>query len=111
LLERSDILLLPSNNEGLALVCYEAVAHGCIPISTRVGSQDEVLPDGLLVPLAPRAAVSGTVAAVDAMWRDAGTLARHKDALQAAWTRLTADPTAEEVLMPVYRRLSQGDTA
>lgn len=111
LLERSDILLLPSNNEGLALVCYEAVAHGCIPISTRVGSQDEVLPDGLLVPLAPRAAVAGTVAAVDAMWRDAGTLARHKDALQAAWTRLTADPTAEEVLMPVYRRLAQGDAA
>ncbi|MFN3279286.1 MAG: glycosyltransferase [Paracoccus hibiscisoli] len=111
LLGRSDILLLPSNNEGLALVCYEAVVHGCIPISTRVGSQDEVLPEGLLVPLAPRATVRQTVAAVDAMWRDADLLARHKDGLQQAWTRLSADPTAEEVLTPVYRRIAEGTQA
>ena len=89
------------------------MAHGCIPISTRVGSQDEVLPDGLLVPLAPRAAVAGTVAAVDAMYdaRDAGAAWPQGSRLQAAWTRLTADPTAEEALMPIYRRLAQGDAA
>jgi len=106
LLDRSDILLLPSNNEGLALVCYEAVAHGCIPISTRVGSQDEVVPDGLLVPLAPYATVRGTVAAVDRMWRDPDFLAAQKAQLEAAWGRLAADPTAEEVLMPIYRTLA-----
>ncbi|TJZ93245.1 glycosyltransferase family 4 protein [Paracoccus gahaiensis] len=111
LLGRSDILLLPSNNEGLALVCYEAVAQGCIPISTRVGSQGELLPEDLLVPLAPRASVKATVAAVDRMWRDADVLARHKAGLQEAWTRLSADPTAEEILMPVYRRIAQGDAA
>lgn len=109
LLGRSDILLLPSSNEGLALVCYEAAAHGCIPISTRVGSQDEVLPDGLLVPLAPRASVKGVVAAVDAMWRDGDHLDRQVAGLQQAWARLSADPTAEEVLMPIYRQISGQD--
>ncbi|CAM3107488.1 glycosyltransferase [Paracoccus nototheniae] len=109
LLGRSDILLLPSNNEGLALVCYEAVAQGCIPISTRVGSQDEVLPEGLLVPLAPFASVKGTVAAVDRMWRDADFMTRQKDGLAAAWARLSADPTAEEVLTPLYRRIAAGE--
>lgn len=108
LLARSDILILPSNNEGLALVCYEAVAQGCIPISTDVGSQDDLLPPGLLVPLEPRACVQGTVAAVDRMWRDATVLEDHKQALGAAWARLGADPTAEEVLMPIYRRIAEG---
>jgi len=76
-----------------------------------VGSQDEVLPEGLLVPLAPRATIGQTVAAVDAMWRDADLLARHKDGLQQAWARLSADPTAEEVLTPVYRRIAEGGGA
>ena len=102
-LERSDILLLPSNNEGLALVCYEALAHGCIPISTDVGAQDEIVPPALLVPPSPRAAVRGIVAAVDRLWRDAPFLATQKEALQSAWSELSRDPTAKEVLMPLYR--------
>ncbi|MFC0200061.1 glycosyltransferase [Paracoccus rhizosphaerae] len=102
LLQRSDLLLLPSNNEGLALVCYEAITHGCIPISTRVGAQSELLPDDLLVPLAPHASVKATVAVVDRMWRDGGFLERQKTLLARAWARLAADPTAEEALMPIY---------
>lgn len=108
LLGRSDLLILPSNNEGLALVCYEAIAHGCIPISTRVGSQDEVLPDDLLVPLAPHAAVRQTVFAVDRMWHDNGFLQRQKDGLAERWRKLSADPTAEEVLKPIYRAAAEG---
>lgn len=103
-LERSDLLLLPSNNEGLALVCYEAIAHGCIPISTKVGAQAELLPDDLLVPLAPHASVRGTVKVVDRMWRDASFLDRQKSLLARAWAKLSTDPTAEEVLMPIYRK-------
>lgn len=104
LLQRSDLLLLPSNNEGLALVCYEAITHGCIPISTRVGAHSELLPDDLLVPLAPHASIKATVAAVDRMWRDGGFLDRQKTLLARAWARLAADPTAEEALMPIYRK-------
>lgn len=106
LLKQSDLLLLPSNNEGLALVCYEAITHGCIPISTRVGAQSELLPDDLLVPLAPHASIRATVAVVDRMWRDPGFLDRQKTLLAEAWARLSADPTAEEALMPIYRKVA-----
>ncbi|MEX3314049.1 glycosyltransferase [Sulfitobacter sp. PS-8MA] len=103
LLKRTDILILPSNNEGLALVCYEAVANGCIPISTRVGSQDELLPEELLTPLSPYKAVRESVSAVDRMWSDNSFLQRQKDVLARKWRSLSADPTAEEVLKPIYR--------
>ncbi|RJE87830.1 glycosyltransferase [Paracoccus onubensis] len=103
LLDRSDILLLPSNNEGLALVCYEAVEHGCIPISTDVGAQNEIIPEDLLLPLSPRETVSACAGIVERLWRDKDFLDRQKAALRAAWTRLSADPTAKEVLMPHYR--------
>lgn len=108
LLRRSDILLLPSNNEGLALVCYEAIEQGCIPISTDVGSQKEIVPPGLLVPLAPQAAVRGTVACVDRLWRDPAFLSAQAQALQDCYRRLAADPTAEEVLMPLYQAVAAG---
>ena len=103
ILERSDILLLPSNNEGLALVCYEAVERGCIPISTDVGSQDEIVPQDLLVPLEPRACVKGIVGAVDRLWRDPAFLSRQAEALARCWSAIARDPTARQVLMPVYR--------
>ncbi len=109
LLERSDILILPSNNEGLALVCYEAVAHGCIPISTRVGSQDELLPDDLLTPLSPHTTVRETVSAVDRMWHSNDFLQRQKDELAKRWCKLSSDPTAEEVLKPIYRAAAEGN--
>lgn len=102
LLERSDILLLPSSNEGLALVCYEAIERGCIPISTDVGSQNEIVPKDLLVPVAPRRAVRETVRIVGRLWGDAAFLARQQQAMQAAWSRISADPTAQEVMMPIY---------
>lgn len=102
LLDRSDILLLPSNNEGLALVCYEAIERGCIPIATDVGSQAEIVPADLLVPLAPHRTVRQTVRIVGRLWEDADFLARQQREMQAAWVRISADPTAKEVLMPIY---------
>lgn len=107
LLRQSDILLLPSNNEGLALVCYEAIEQGCIPISTDVGSQDEVVPADLLVPLPPRAAVRGIVAAVDKLWRDPAFIARQTAEMQRQWTAIFDDPTAKEALMPIYRAAAE----
>lgn len=102
-LEHSDILLVPSNNEGLALVCYEAIEHGCIPISTDVGAQNEIVPPDLLLPLAPRAAVRASVEIVDKLWRDKNFLEGQKDALHKAWSRVAAEPTAREVLTAHYR--------
>ena len=107
LLGRSDILLLPSNNEGLALVCYEAIRHGCIPVGTDVGAQSEIVPADLLVPLAPRRTVRETVRRVRRLWQDAAFLDRQHAAMRAAWSRIAADPTAREVLMPIYEQAAR----
>ncbi|RNF32884.1 glycosyltransferase [Paracoccus methylarcula] len=107
ILDGSDILLLPSNNEGLALVCYEAIEHGCIPISTDIGAQGEIVPADLLLPLAPRAAVRASVDIVDRLWRDKDFLARQKDALHRAWSELAAEPTARDVLTAHYRAATE----
>lgn len=111
LLAQADVLILPSNNEGLALVCYEAIEQGCIPISTDVGSQREVVPADLLVPLEPRRAVQGIVRTVDDLWRDPGFMARQQAEMARLWAAITADPTAREVLMPIYRATAEGRDA
>ncbi|SIT87138.1 Glycosyltransferase involved in cell wall bisynthesis [Pontibaca methylaminivorans] len=103
ILRQSDILLLPSNNEGLALVCYEAVEQGCIPISTNVGSQAEIIPPDLLVPLEPHACVRGIVRAVNRLWHDADFLSCQREALVSSWSAIMNEPTARDILMPVYQ--------
>ncbi|MDW8146913.1 MAG: glycosyltransferase family 4 protein [Roseiflexaceae bacterium] len=47
-----DVLLLPSAREGIALVLYEAMAMGLVPVAADVGGQRElVTPDcGILIP-------------------------------------------------------------
>lgn len=47
-----DIFLLPSNNEGIALVLYEAMAAGMLVMSTDVGGQKELIRTntGVLLP-------------------------------------------------------------
>jgi len=48
----ADILLLPSRNEGIALVLYEAMASGLLVVSTNEGGQNELLNNktGILLP-------------------------------------------------------------
>lgn len=111
LLGNSDILLLPSNNEGLALVCYEAIQHGCIPLSTDVGSQAELVPPDLLLRLEPFGSVRDAVSAVDRLWRDPDFLARQQTELHERFRHIASDPTAEDILMPIYRAAAEGETA
>ncbi|MFO7169801.1 MAG: glycosyltransferase [Chloroflexota bacterium] len=53
LMRAADILLLPSEREGIALAVYQAMACGVVPVASDVGGQRElVTPDcGALVPL------------------------------------------------------------
>ena len=110
LLRKSDILLLPSNNEGLALVCYEAIQHGCIPISTNVGAQAELIPPELLLSLEPFSAVKSSVSVVDNLWREKEFLVRQQAELHERFRKIAADPTAEEVLMPIYRAAAESQS-
>lgn len=110
LLRKSDILLLPSNNEGLALVCYEAIQYGCIPISTDVGAQAELIPPELLLSLEPFSAVRSAVSVVDNLWREKEFLVRQQAELHERFRKIAADPTAEEVLMPIYRAAAESQS-
>lgn len=101
-LNRCDILLLPSANEGLALVCYEAIRHGVVPLATDVGAQAELLPEALLLPPAPRAALARATATVAALATDAAFLEAATAALVAKFEAIAAEPTAEEALGPLY---------
>lgn len=70
LLAASDILLLPSAHEGIALTLYEAMAMGVVPVSAAVGGQAELVTPacGLLAPPGAGAEVYAT--AVLALVRD-----------------------------------------
>jgi glycosyltransferase involved in cell wall biosynthesis len=48
-----DILLIPSENEGIALVSYEAMLQNIPIVMPNVGAQSELLPDWLLVSPVP----------------------------------------------------------
>lgn len=102
ILSRADILVLPSGNEGLALVGYEAIANGAIPISTDVGGQRELVAEGLLVRNAPMHCVRDMTALIQRLMTDAEFLASCKTETVARYLDLRRDTTAEEVLSSIY---------
>jgi GT2 family glycosyltransferase/glycosyltransferase involved in cell wall biosynthesis len=101
-----DLMVLPSENEGLALVSYEAMAMACPIVCTNVGAQRELVPrewlvaDGEGPELAGRLAKKVWELAVDAGrrqdWGERGrrhVLAHHRqaatwEAMQAIYARL-----------------------
>lgn len=103
ILAKTDLLLLPSSNEGLALVCYEAIENGALPLSTNVGGQSEITPPDLLMPREPSKALTKLIAIVERLWSDPDFLKRQHEALQKKYRELSSDPTAEDVLLPLYR--------
>ena len=63
LLERSDVLLMTSDFEGLPVVLLEAMSRGCVPIVTRTESgMDELVLDGNCGFLLPVGDITGFVA-------------------------------------------------
>lgn len=103
LLAETDVLLLPSSNEGLALVCYEAIRAGVIPVCTDVGAQNEIVPAGLLTPRDPARAVRSAVGILDRLWRDQAVIDSLTKELHERYRTLQADPTAEAVISDIYR--------
>lgn len=77
LMSAADILVLPSQAEGVALVLFEAMSMGVVPVATDVGGQRElVTPEcGRLVALGPNLAES-LVEALDTLLVDPHTRAR-----------------------------------
>lgn len=56
LMSATDILLLPSENEGIAVSLYEALSMEVVPVATAVGGQSELIrPEfGVLLPTGPK---------------------------------------------------------
>ncbi len=111
LMSRADILLLPSANEGLALVCYEAIRAGTIPISTDVGAQSELLPPEVLVDRDPRKALRSVTEIVDRLVSDPLFYRTAIEGLVSGYNEVSAEPTARDVLTEIYASLaSSGET-
>lgn len=102
-LRGADILILPSVNEGLALVAIEAIEEGVIPIATDVGAMGELLSRELLTPPAPAQTVRGIVRIVDRLWRDGAFLEKQALTLRKNLEALAADPSAKDVITGYYR--------
>lgn len=105
LMKSADILVVPSSNEGLALVCYEAIENGTIPISTDVGGQSELVPADLLTRNPVNQCVADTVALVQRLMTDADFLDKCKAEIQFCYQDLRRDPTAQVVLGEIYTHI------
>jgi glycosyltransferase involved in cell wall biosynthesis len=63
----SDVLVISSDNEGLTLTTFEAIAAGVPVISTDVGAQSSLVADGLLCPRHPYPFIRQAAARIAAM--------------------------------------------
>jgi glycosyltransferase involved in cell wall biosynthesis len=81
---RSDVLVLPSHAEGLAMSILEGMSHGLAVIATRVGAHSEVIEieeSGLFVPPGDVPALAGALARVindDSLCERLGRAARKR---------------------------------
>ncbi|HEY1357851.1 MAG TPA: glycosyltransferase family 4 protein [Thermoleophilaceae bacterium] len=105
-LQASDVLLLPSLDEGLPTVLLEAMASGIPVVATDCGGVSESFThelEGLLVPPRDAAAMAG---ALERLWRDPALRARMGEAgRRTATTRFTLDRQLEE-FHALYRELA-----
>lgn len=104
----ADLLVLPSIEEGSALVTYEAQAYGCVPLVSR--QSGAVVDDGVTGLVHEARDVAALTAQLDRLDGDRGELAR----LAAAARTRSADLTwcaAGQVLVAAYREAMRMDRA
>jgi L-malate glycosyltransferase len=70
-LEASDVLVLPSREEGMPVAALEAMAHGRAVVATAVGGTPEVVRDGETGCLVPPGDAVALAAALERVARDA----------------------------------------
>jgi glycosyltransferase involved in cell wall biosynthesis len=105
LMAASDLLLLPSDREGIALTLYEALATGAVPVAADVGGQRElVTPEcGVLIAHGPDEAAR-YVAAIQRLIADPTLRSRMA---QAGRQRILAHFTAAQMLDRMQALLDQ----
>jgi glycosyltransferase involved in cell wall biosynthesis len=76
LLAQTDVLVLPSYDEGLPLVILEALAHGVAVVCTPVGEIPSALSDGVNACFVTPGDIDGIAAALQKLLREPETLER-----------------------------------
>jgi glycosyltransferase involved in cell wall biosynthesis len=76
LLAQTDVLVLPSYDEGLPLVILEALAHGVAVVCTPVGEIPSALSDGVNACFVTPGDIDGIAAALQRLLREPETLER-----------------------------------
>lgn len=71
-LREADVLVMSSQNEGIALTTIEAIAAGVPVLSTAVGSQDSLVAEEFLVPRNPAAFVAASLSILRRVVEDDG---------------------------------------
>ncbi len=102
LMEDHHIIVVPSENEGLTLIAYEAVLSGLTVISTEVGAQREIVADPLLVPRHTKACANQLVDKVTRLVKDKAFY-DEMNAEQAEKAKaILASPNYADVLAEIY---------
>lgn len=105
LLDRSDLLLLPSRFEGFPLAPLEAMARGAVPVVTLLpGSTDRMIEDGVHGALVASGDAAGFAAAVVALGLDRGQLRRMSE---AGWRRVHEEFTEERMGAEFLRLIAE----
>ena len=81
LLERLDLLVIPSLREGFSLIALEAMRAGCPVVATTAGGLPEVVRDGSTGVLVPPGSPAGLAAAAGQLLADPDQ--RHRLSMQA----------------------------
>lgn len=101
----ADVLMLPSIEEGSALVTYEAMAMGCVPlVSSAAGAYLTTGIDGLVHPVGDVAALTDHL---DALARDPVLLSRLREAALVSAATLTWSEAVDR-LVACYRTAAAG---
>jgi glycosyltransferase involved in cell wall biosynthesis len=106
LLERSDLLVLPSHTENFGMVVAEALAHG-VPVIASRGTpwgQLEEVGCGLWVENEPKALAEAVTRAAGMPLEEMGDRGRRWVSRELVW------PTVAERMVDVYHRLVDGQS-
>jgi glycosyltransferase involved in cell wall biosynthesis len=102
LLELSDILILPSHEEGLPMAIVEAFAYGVAVIASSVGAIPEIVIDretGLLVKAGD---VQGLAESIAALCEDAALRRQLAQAARKTWESQLEIASYTERLTPIW---------
>lgn len=104
LLQRSDVMVLPSRGEGLPVAIVEAMANARPVLATRVGGNAEVVEDGVTGLLVPAEQPEALARALAQLAADPPARSRMGAAARDAWARGAWTPEAVVArAMELYR--------